>query len=202
MRAARRVALIGAGVALGLALTVPSGLRFAGRFLVVEDPSTRSDVLYVFPGSVPGRAACAASLFRKGLAPTIVVTGERVRPELTVVGLPLSDAEVNARVLSQHGVPDNAIVIRSEGTSTWEDVHALHRWVTTQPAISAVTAVTSPHHTRRARRTLRSVFEGTDITVHMQPCPATVAADWWRHEDTVLRVINEYIKLTYYVLAH
>jgi uncharacterized SAM-binding protein YcdF (DUF218 family) len=195
-------ALAVVGAALGVALVGPLGLRSAAGFLVVADPLTHSDALYVFPGSVPQRAECAAALFRDGLAPRILVTGEKVRPELVAVGMPLSDAEVNARVLYQHGVPPEAVVIRSRGTSTWEDALALRDWATKESGLRHLTAVTSPHHSRRARRTLRAAFRGTGIDVRVQPCPAMSIDDWWRHEDTALPVINEYLKLIYYALAH
>ena len=198
----RRAVIPLAALALGTTLAVPVGLRGLARFLVVTDPLVHSDALYVFPGEVPGRASCAAELFQTGLAPTVVVTGERIRPELRVVGVPLSDAEINARVLTQHGLPRTAIVVRPEGTSTWEDAHALHAWATEQSALQRLTAVTSPHHTRRARRTLRTVFRDTGIDIRIRPCPADLPSDWWRREDSVLRVFNEYIKLAYYAVAH
>jgi uncharacterized SAM-binding protein YcdF (DUF218 family) len=132
----------------------------------------------------------------------VVVSGERVRPELEVIGLPLSDAEVNARVLAQHGTPRDAIVILKEGTSTYEDAVALHRWATATAGLRRILAVTSPTHSRRARRTLARAFRGTNIAIAVRPCPSETTAGWWRHEDSLLRVINEYIKLAYYAVAY
>lgn len=198
----RRVAIAITVLALGGGLVAPVGLRALARFLVVADPLARSDALYVFPGEVPKRASCAAELFREGIASTVVVTGERIRPELEVIGQPLSDAEINARVLAQRGLPPAAIVVRPVGTSTWEDSQALHAWAAEQPQLHRVTAITSPQHTRRARRTLRKVFRDTDIDIRVRPCPAALPSDWWLQEDTVLRVFNEYVKLAYYTVAH
>jgi uncharacterized SAM-binding protein YcdF (DUF218 family) len=198
----RRAVITLAALGLGGALALPLGLRGMAAFLVVADPLVHSDALYVFPGAVPERASCAADLFRRGMAPTVVVTGERIRPELTVVGIPLSDAEINARVLAHEGLPRNAIVVRPEGTSTWEDAHALRAWAVEQAGLRRLTAVTSPQHARRARRTLHAAFRGTGIDVRVWPCPAALPADWWRREETVLPVINEFLKLTYYAVAH
>jgi uncharacterized SAM-binding protein YcdF (DUF218 family) len=170
--------------------------------LVVADAVAPADALYVFPGGIPGRAECAARLFDQGIADMIVVTGERIRPELEAIGLPLTDADLNARILSREGVPGNAISVLREGTSTWEDGQALRRWSQQHQGIRRLVAVTSPHHSRRARRVLRSLFRDSGVEVAMHPCPATIASHWWRDETTLLRVTNEYIKLAYYAIAY
>jgi uncharacterized SAM-binding protein YcdF (DUF218 family) len=198
----RRAAITLAALVVASLLTLALGLRAAGRFLVVEDPLLDSEALYVFPGGVPKRAEHAAQLFHSGIAPKVVVSGERIRPELEVLGMPLSDAEINARVLERCGVPAEAIIVLAEGTSTWEDAQALRRWATAQTGIHHIIAVTSPAHSRRARRTLREVFRGTGIDVRVQPYQRSLVLGWWKDEETLLRVINEYIKLIYYAVAH
>lgn len=202
MTLGRRAILAALALGVGASLALPTGLEWAARFLVVADPLTPADALYVFPGGIPERAECAAELFQRHVAPRVVVSGERVRPELEVIGMPLNDAELNARVLANHGTPRDAIVILKEGTSTFEDAAALHRWATATPGLRRILAVTSPAHSRRARRTLARAFRDSGIDIGVRPCPLDVTADWWRHEDSLLRVINEYIKLAYYAVAH
>lgn len=202
MKTMRPVILAALAVGLGATLVLPLGLHAAARFLVVVDPVGTGDVLYVFPGQVPQRAECAANLFRQHAAKGVVVTGERIRPELKVLGMPLTDAEINARVLAARGVPPHTITVLSEGTSTWEDAQALRQWALAQPDMRRVIAVTSPAHSRRARWVLRRVFRDSGIEVPVHPCPREMAPDWWRHEKTALRVINEYIKLAYYVVTY
>jgi uncharacterized SAM-binding protein YcdF (DUF218 family) len=202
MTTCRRVSLALATLGLGGVLALPLGLQAAVSFLVVADPVVRADALYVFPGQVPERAHCAADLFRRGTAPVVVVTGERIQPELAAVGVMLTDADINARLLADQGVPRDAIVVRREGTSTWEDAQAVRRWSTEQPHVHRLLAVTSSAHSRRARQTLRQAFRGTGIDVRVRPCPPELTADWWKHEETLLRVINEYLKLAYYAVAH
>jgi uncharacterized SAM-binding protein YcdF (DUF218 family) len=202
MTRGRPVAIALLVLAMGGALVLPAGLELPARILMVADPVAAADALYVFPGGVPTRSECAADLYRREMAPRVVVSGERVRPELEAVGLPLSDAQVNARVLARHGVPPDRVVILEEGTSTFEDAGALRRWALGQPGVHRILAVTSPTHSRRARRTLRRAFRDSGIEVAVHPCPADVPPQWWRHEDSLLRVINEYIKLAYYAVAH
>jgi uncharacterized SAM-binding protein YcdF (DUF218 family) len=202
MTAGRRAVLVALALGAGAALAAPLGLEQIARFLVVTDALAPADALYVFPGGIPERAECAAQLFHQRIAPRVVVSGERVRPELEVIGMPLSDAELNARVLVSHGTPRDAVVILKEGTSTFEDAASLHRWATATTGLRRILAVTSPTHTRRARRTLARAFRDTGIAIAVQPCPPDVTTDWWRHEDSLLRVINKYIKLSYYTVVN
>jgi uncharacterized SAM-binding protein YcdF (DUF218 family) len=171
-------------------------------WLVVDAPIANPDVLYVFPGGVPDRALCAAALYRDGVAPHVVVTGARIRPELRAVGQPLSDADVNARILEDAGVSAAAISVVRQGTSTWEDAVALRDWARARPGTRRILAITSPTHSRRARRTLARVLRGTGIGIGLTPCPPRIPAQWWRDEDHLLRVINEYIKMSYYAVVH
>lgn len=186
----------------GLAVA-PLSLDAIGSFLVVNDPITTADAVYVFPGEVPRRARCAAQLVRAGVARRVVVSGGRVPPVLAAIDLPLTDAEVNARLLRQQGVEAESVTVLKEGTSTREDAEALRRWSEDggRP-VGPVIAVTSPTHTRRARRTLRQIFRGTGVDVRVSACPPTLASGWWRQEDTLVQVTDEYLKLLYYVIAY
>ena len=60
----------------------------------------KADALYVFPGKLETRAKCAARLYRAGLAPMVVFTGSRIRPELRAIGMPFSDAALGAKMAS------------------------------------------------------------------------------------------------------
>jgi len=202
MTTRQRAAIFLAALGFASVLTSPLGLSAVGHFLVVRDPLGGADALYVFPGQVPERAELAADLFHRKIAPAVVVSGERIRPELEEVGIPLSDAEINARILARRDVPREAIIVLREGTSTWEDAQAVRRWATAQPGLHRLIAVTSPAHSRRARQALRKVFRGTGVDVGLEPCPPPLVSDWWKEEETVLRVINEYLKLIYYTVAY
>jgi uncharacterized SAM-binding protein YcdF (DUF218 family) len=189
-------------VAVGVA-AAPLSLEAIGRLLVVNDPMTTADAVYVFPGEVPRRAECAAQLVRAGVARRVVVSGGRVAPVLAALDLPLTDAEVNARLLRRHGVDGEVVTVLKEGTSTREDAEALRRWSENggRP-VGQVIAVTSPAHSRRAKRTLRQVFDGTGVEVRVAACPPALAPGWWRQEDTLVQVTDEVLKLLYYVIAY
>ncbi len=202
MTGRRRALLVVFTIAVTGLLVSTLGLPGAARLLVVADSLASADALYVFPGGVPERAACAAELFADGIAPRVVLSGERIQPELDALGIALTDADVNAQILSRRGVPSRALVVLREGTSTWEDGQALRRWAQGRPGVQRVIAVTSPAHSRRARRVLQRAFEGTGVDVRLWPCPSSIVPDWWRHEETLLQVVDEYVKLAYYALVY
>jgi uncharacterized SAM-binding protein YcdF (DUF218 family) len=188
-----------------LLLLVAAALAFVWlpRLLTVSEAPGRADLLFVLPGEVPGRARCAARLYRDGVAPVVVFSGGRMAPELEVVGRPLTDAEVNAAIATREGVPDQALRVLPAGTSTWEDAGVLRAWLLAHPARD-VLAVTSPIHSRRALATLRLAVDGTATRVRVTSCdpPSSPASLWWLEERPLIQVVNETAKLVLYTFRY
>jgi uncharacterized SAM-binding protein YcdF (DUF218 family) len=198
-RLGNRAVMVAAAVvacgALGAAL--PS-------WLAVSDPlPARADAIFVFAGEAPERQRCAAELYRTGVAPRLVFSGGVVRGELLALGQPLTEAEVGARVAQSAGVPRDAMTVLPEGTSTWEDGLVLRRWVRDSGAREVV-AVTSPLHSRRARRTLRLLLEPLGVNVHVLACGPRLAptSGWWLDERPLIAVSNEALKMLLYGARH
>lgn len=63
----------------------------------------------------------AIRLYRRSIAPTLIVTGGKAEGDLT------SEADVSARYARRHGVPASAIIIEDESRSTTEQMHAVAR---------------------------------------------------------------------------
>lgn len=61
----------------------------------------------------------AMELWRRGLAPTVIVTGG------TGVGDTTSEAEVSRKYLLHQGVPDSAVVMETHGMTTSQSLHAV-----------------------------------------------------------------------------
>jgi uncharacterized SAM-binding protein YcdF (DUF218 family) len=161
----------------------------------------RSGVIYVFPGQVPDRAQCAARLFHAGVAPIVVFSGASIRPELTAIGHPLSDAELNSRIAGDQGVPADARVVLPEGTSTWEDAQVLASWIAPR-GVSSVIAVTSPLHSRRALWSLQLALRSSGTDVYLASCGSELGPLWWQSERSLVGVAVEGLKLLYYGPAH
>ena len=63
----------------------------------------------------------AIALYRRGLAPRLVLTGGKARGDVT------SEAESSARYARRHGVPASAIITEDQSRSTTEQMHAVAR---------------------------------------------------------------------------
>lgn len=163
----------------------------------------RADAIFVFPGHIPLRPRCAAQLYHRGLAPRLVFSGESVRAELVLVGQPLSDATLNAKVAMAEGVPEAACTVRPHGSSTWDDVQVLAAWAAESQA-RRVIAVTSAIHSARARRSLRLVLgrRGVEVFVHSCDQPPSVFSAWWLDEKPLISIFNEALKSLLYLVRY
>lgn len=196
LRALRR---LGLAALLGAALFV----SLPALLMVNEPLPERADAIFVFAGQVPDRALCAARLFSQGVAPKLVLTGGNVRPELVVVGQPLSDAAINAKIATDAGVPANALAVIPSGTSTWEEAGLLRGWIAENRARKLV-AISSPTHSRRARRALRLALRPLGAEVRMISCGShyTLSSGWWLKERPLIEVANEALKLALYTFRY
>jgi len=178
------------------------GIPFLPRLLVTSrEPPASAQAIYVFPGQVPDRAECGAALYRRGVAPTVVFSGNQVAPELRALGQPLDDASLNARIAREAGVPADAEVLLHDGSSTWEDARALGEWMRSSGARTVV-AVTSPTHARRAQYTLWMALGSLGDDVHVSPCGTVYGPTWWAHERSLVRVTVETLKFGFYALRY
>src|SRR3989442_9975120 len=128
------------------------GVRAVGPFLVVADRLEPSDAIIVLEGGTPAREVEAAVLYRRELAPVVVLALARdpfpVARQLA--GEPILQ-ERAARALEYAGVPRHAIVRleRQAGNTPPElQVDFPHA---PPPGFRRLFFVTSPQHTRRVR---------------------------------------------------
>jgi uncharacterized SAM-binding protein YcdF (DUF218 family) len=128
-------------------------LRLAGESWVVEDSLQPADALLVLSDDnfFADRATRASELYRQKLAPVIVASGRRIRPNAGI-------AELMEHDLIERGVPKEQILrFPQDGDNTREEAYALagfaasHGW-------HSVIVVTSNYHTRRARYIFERVF--------------------------------------------
>lgn len=179
-------------------------LPLLAEWLVVQDPVTRADGIFILSGNVVWRAPLAAKLYREGRAPRLLVTGGYYSDYfLVLTGEQLTDAEVVARVLARLGVPRPAMTLVKGGTSTYEEALILRRQVEAL-GLRSVIVVTSNLHSRRARWVFRKVLDGRPVALTFVEADHAVFTprDWWRHEEGLITVSNEYIKLLYYLLKY
>ena len=128
-------------------------LRFAGEALVVEDSLQKSDAIVVLSADnfYADRATRSAEIYRQGLAPIVVASGERLRPYAGITELMEHD-------LIERGVPKEKIMrFPHDADSTRGEAESLAK-LAKEKNWKSVIIVTSNYHTRRARYIFEKVF--------------------------------------------
>ncbi len=180
------------------------GLGYAGCFLAVflvsrQDQRQRADAIVVLGAAqyngkpspvLRARLDHALSLYREGLAPTVVVTGGIGE------GDQVSEATVGQQYLAAQGVPRQAIVVRPEGRSTQASIAAVAGWA--QPlGIRRVLLVSDPFHMLRLRfEARRSGLEALSSPTTTSPISASLrrelgflTAEAWKIPVVALRAL-------------
>jgi len=169
-----------------------------GDFLVAREPLQPTDTIIVLAGNSIYRSQYGATLYQQGLAPRVIVSNEPVRTH----GLDSTWWELKQRGISSIAVPDDSIMpITEVSGSTFEEAQHSRDIMRREGWHSAI-LVTDPFHTRRALLTFRSVFEPAGLTVIPAPAEGSKyqTDGWWHDPDRGIRVIQEYIKLPYYLV--
>lgn len=92
-----------------------------------------------------GRLDHTIELWQRGIAPLIVTTGGK-RP-----GDRFTEASAAAAYLIRHGVPERALQLESQGSSSWESLAAAARFLRKEGATDVV-LVSSPWHALRTEQ--------------------------------------------------
>jgi len=122
----------------------------------------------------------AILLYRKHIAPVIVVTGGK-QP-----GDRFTEAGASAEYLHRHAVPDTAILRETTGRTSWESLEAAARFLE-QRHMRRVVLVSDPYHSERIEAIAHEV--GLDaVTSPTRTSPIKGAAAWKRMLGETLRV--------------
>ncbi|MET0400126.1 MAG: YdcF family protein [Longimicrobiaceae bacterium] len=198
---AAALALLVLGLA-AYALRAPL-LTGVARLLTVRDPVSRADLVLVLGGELNTRPFHAAALYRRGVAPRVVLVREQQGPAVRQ-GLYPHRTDVAVRILRRGGVPASAVVVLETpggAASTADEARALRGYLRAT-GLRRVVVVTNPYHSRRARLALRRGTRGLGAEILMSPAPAWEfdEANWWRSEEGLIAYFNEYVKLAAYLL--
>lgn len=208
-RARRRVR-----VALALVVAWPLVAWVAARALVVTDELPQgADCIVVLSGASEyvERTRHAAELFRRGVAPKIVLTNDGLRGGWN------SEQQRNpyfveraADELRRAGVPAEQIETLPEPMASTYDEAVRLRAYASERKIKAVVVVTSAYHSRRARWTMRRVLGDSGVRVNVVPVmpgggdnvQTPAASTWWLSARGWRSVAPEYPKIVYYRLRY
>ncbi|MCS7085119.1 MAG: YdcF family protein [Bacteroidia bacterium] len=178
-------------------------LRAAGEYLDASSAPERCEALFVLAGAPMDRGEYAARLFALGVAPTVVCTGQL--PHATVqkiCGLDYTEAHSTRHVLLDCGVRPEAVRILGVGTSTREECRAVVEYAR-KNGWKKVGVVSSLFHTRRIARTIEPLAQAAGLQVKIFGAPSLEFDEryWWRYENGLIFVNNEYVKLIYYAIG-
>jgi uncharacterized SAM-binding protein YcdF (DUF218 family) len=175
-----------------------------GKYLVVQHPAAKSDLIVCLAGGDVERGLASADLFTRGLAPKIFIAREPIPNGLDTLkqkGVPYPESvDLVAMILKGLGVPETAVVRGDQPVqSTFEEAERVAALVKEKKYRSLI-LVTSPTHSRRAWLTFRHVIPDKDVRITVIPTPYSKfrAEDWWKTRAYVREVILEYQKLIYY----
>ncbi len=208
MRFFKRFAIV--ILALGLVgtvifLTRRPILRGIGHVLIKEDAPQPVDAIFVLSGYAAERCPKAVELYQQGLSPVLVVTGENVNPTLQALDIELIDAVVGQRALFDLGVDSTAVRVLPRGTSTFEESEEILGFSLAE-GYRRIMVVSSKFHTRRIQRTFHQKFHAEGIELRVigaDPPQGTYLVDeWWKSEEGLIFVNNEYLKLLYYAMKY
>jgi uncharacterized SAM-binding protein YcdF (DUF218 family) len=165
----------------------------------VDDPPVPSEALVVLLGGMDHRPLKAAGLYRRGLAPTVLLG------ESAPIPFPdLSETALNRQVLLRGGVPAGAIrVLPGEVTSTRDEALRVRDYARGR-AVRRITVVTTAFHTARARWIFRKVLRGSGVEVRMAAAadPKFDESNWYTNDEGLTTYLNETVKQVYYRLAY
>lgn len=158
-----------------------------------------SDLFFVF-GASDGQWELVASLFKRKLAPLILVTG-RAGEDFYATGEPQAH-RIRATLLSL-GIPAEAIVVEDRSDNTLENVRYGKAAIQLRNISGAsVLFVCKSHHAGRAWRTLAHNFLRTALSCATYD--ATYAGvsvnehNWYEHEVSRRRVYGEFQRIRLY----
>ena len=104
----------------------------------------------------------AADLYKRGLAPLIVVTGGKQ------AGDRFTEAEASANYLAAHGVPGGAIERETTSTNSYDELAAAARFLH-QRGINDVVLVSDPFHAYR----INAIAHDVGLNAYVSPTPTS-----------------------------
>jgi len=179
-----------------------------GRYLVVEHPITKADLIVCLMGKPVERGLAAADIYRKGLASHIFVGREKL-PDgnnmLVKRGIHYpEERDLLIMMMKGLGVPRSAFITSESFVEGTIGEAKVIREIARKRGLRSLIIVTSPSHTRRACLTFQKVFEKDRAKIMLMPSRYSKfkAEEWWKSREYVREVIIEYQKLLYYALKY
>lgn len=162
-------------------------MRFGAEYWIVDEPAAHADAIVVLSDDnfYADRATHAAQLFRQGIAPVVVASGRRLRPDAAISDLMVHD-------LIERGVPKDKIErLTHDAANTIEEADVVGK-LAKERRWKSVVVVTSNYHTRRTRYIFEKLFPaGITVSVASAPDGDFDPQKWWEKRKSVKLFAHE-----------
>ncbi|MCX8156977.1 MAG: YdcF family protein [Verrucomicrobiae bacterium] len=169
--------------ALAAVLAWPAYENAAG-ILSAENACCQAQAIIVLGGGTPERQIKAIELYKQGVAPLVISSGD-------------GEPETAIYIYLYQGVPKNALLLETKSKSTWHNAKYTVPMLR-ERGITNVILVTSWFHSRRAQWTFQQT--APEISFHSCPTYWGVKRDLWKPCGLKRYVGMEFIKTPLYWL--
>ena len=178
-------------------------LSSMGNYLIKESALVKADAIVVLGGASYERGLHASQLYHDAFAELLICTGGNTPYSLQAIGKPMLEAQVSKNVLLNQGVSPGKIICLESATSTFEEAQEIKQFADSM-ALDRIIIVSSKLHTRRVSKVFEKAFqdEGLELMYSGAPSLSYEESQWWKSEEGMIMVNNEYMKLLYYAFMH
>lgn len=179
-------------------------LQSVGRFLIKEDKLAKSDAIFVLGGNIFDRSTHGVYLYQQDYADVIIPLGETIEKVLMAANVNKPDAVLSKEyMMSELNTPNEVIIPLIKGTSTKEEAEAILAY-SLENNYKKIIIVSDKFHLRRISNTFKADFKTKGIDVLLSGAPNSSYREdfWWKYEQGLIMVNNEYIKLLYYLVKY
>jgi len=178
-------------------------LESFGRFLIRETKLTQADAIFVLSGGPKDRGIKAAELYKEAWAPIIICTGENKPHDFQAMGMEIMECQITRNQIRRSDIPDDKIELIRYGTSTKEEADTILNYSLSMN-YDTIIIVSNKFHTRRIRLAMADRFSEKGIHLIIQGAPASSYDEkkWWKSENGLIALNNEYIKYWYYLIKY
>ena len=183
--------------------------------LIAHDAIENADLIVIVSGGLP-EIRYGVDLYHQGLASKILFLGSYPVTLAVVSTEPFAVVEESWEVVAGHlarnaGVADDAILLsETVARSTYERAEIFLESAR-QVEAKQLIVVSDPLHTRRLQYSVGKLLGDDDLpAIAMAPTPPRFyppayrfdPETWWRNENDIKYVFEEYVKMAYYLLKY
>ena len=178
-------------------------LRAFSNYLIVETNCDNMEYAFVLSGGAYDRGNEGASLYHEGKVKHIICIGENQSPDIMALGIDTLECDLTKLQLIHMGVPEVAISLIKEGTSTLEESEIILNFCMAK-GLDSILIISSKFHTRRVHQVFTKKFseEGIYVCIHGAPSSLYDEVNWWKSEYGLIALNNEYLKQCYYLINY